>query len=53
MQGTRNNVLFEMLILQESKNAGQTEDPYEKLTAEENENKIVIMKIAKRMIKMP
>ena len=42
-----------MLILQESKSAGQTEDQYEKLTAEENENKIVIMKIAKRMIKMP
>ena len=53
MQVTRNNALFEMLILQESKNAGQTEDQYEKLTAEENENKIVIIKIAKRMIKMP
>ena len=53
MQVTRNNALFEMLILQESKNAGQTEDQYEKSIVEEGENKLNIMKIAKRIIKMP
>ena len=47
MQVTRNNALIKMSILQESKNAGQTEDQYEKLTVEEDENTLNIMKIAK------